>query len=314
VSAADAKRAWDLAGDAFLAHVSAEKGLARNSIEAYQRDLALLRRWALSCEELRAADPGGLVAADLRAFLLDSAEHLAPRSRARLVSTLRSFFRFLVSEEMVAVDPMVTILAPRTGRRLPLVLSVAQVERLLAAVKGEEPAPLRDRAILELLYGCGTRVSELSGIDISDLDQREGLLRVRGKGSKQRLVPVGDPALQAVAAYLAGGRPQLCGRKPSPALFLNRRGGRLSRVSIWNLIKRCASDAGLSAAVAPHTLRHSYATHLLEGGADLRVVQELLGHADISTTEIYTHVDRSFIVEAYRAAHPRARGTRASRD
>jgi integrase/recombinase XerD len=297
---------WDRAVDAYLAHASAEKGLAAASLEAYAADLRRLRGWALGAGH---ADPAQLRGDHLRAFLLAAATDLAPRSRARLLSTLRSFFRFLVADDLAAADPTLTILAPRTGRPLPVVLSLAQVERLLAVAGDATPLGLRDRAILETLYGCGLRASELCGTDLADLDPAQGDLRVRGKGSKQRVVPVGAPALAALAAWQQHGRPHLVGRRPNAAFFLNHRGGRLSRVAVWTLLKRCAAAAGLSGAISPHTLRHTYATHLLEGGADLRVVQELLGHADISTTEIYTHIDRAFLLEAYRAAHPRARGS-----
>jgi integrase/recombinase XerD len=302
---------WDLAQDAFLAHLAAERGLAANTLAAYRRDVGRLATWARAT---RRRDPGALGGGDLRAFLLEAAGELAPRSRARLVSTLRSLFRFLVAEGLAARDPTLTILSPRTGRKLPEVLSLRQVERLLAAASAVPPggrddpvARDRDRAILEVLYGCGLRVSELCGLDVADLEPRDQLVRVRGKGDKQRILPVGEPALQAVAAYRERARPRLLGRRATSALFLNRRGGRLTRVAVWTVVKRSARQAGLAETVSPHTLRHCYATHLLEGGADLRVVQELLGHADIGTTEIYTHVGRSFLVEAYRSAHPRAR-------
>ncbi len=295
-------RAWDEAVDGFLGHAGVEKGLARATLEAQQRDLGQLRDWAL---ERRLADPAAIRDAHLREFLLASSERLAASSRARLLSTLRSFFRFLQAEGRRADDPTATIIAPRRGRHLPDVLSVAQVERLLAWGDAT-PTGLRDRAALELLYGCGCRVGELCALDVTDLDPAEAMVRLRGKGSKERQVPVGEPALAAVADYLRAGRPRLAGRRPCPALLLNRRGGRLSRVSVWSLLKAAGSAAGLPATVSPHTLRHSYATHLLEGGADLRVVQELLGHADISTTEIYTHVDRAWLAEAWRSAHPRS--------
>ena len=298
---------WNVAMATYLTHVTAEKGLARNSLQAYQHDLSLLRDWALS---ERIVGPERIRDADLRRFLLAMSQNLAARSRARLVSTLRNFFRFLAAEAKIDRDPTVTIVAPKIGRKLPIVLSLSQTERLIQAPGGETPLAQRDRCILELLYGCGLRVSELCVLNVSDLDRKEAYVRVRGKGSKQRLVPVGDPALRAAAIYFDQARPELIGKKASSAFFLNRRGGRLSRVMVWQLLKQYAAKVDLGAEVTPHTLRHTFATHLLEGGADLRAVQELLGHADISTTEIYTHIDRAFLMEAYRAAHPRARGRR----
>lgn len=296
---------WDLAIDSFMGHAGAEKGLARASLEAMQHDLDRLRKWS---EAAGLGGPGQLQDSHLRNFLGDVSAELAASSRARLMSTLRGFYRFLEAEGMAPHDPTVTIAIPRRGRKLPVVLSVAQVTRLIEGCRGESPAERRDRAILEVLYGCGCRVSELCGIDLTDLDLEEEMLLLRGKGSKQRLVPVGQPAAEAVALYLQGGRGTLLRGKTSAALFLNARGGRLSRVSVWNLVKKAGRAAGLSNEMSPHTLRHSYATHLLEGGADLRIVQELLGHADISTTEIYTHIDRTWLTEAWLEAHPRARG------
>jgi integrase/recombinase XerD len=298
---------WDLVLDACLGHLAAERGLAAATIAAYHQDLLRLRRWAAAAG---VDDPGLLSADQLRSFLVECAADLAPRSRARLVSTLRTFGRFLAREGLAAGDPAATLQGPRTGRPLPGSLTVRQVERLLAVVTGAKPRELRDRCILELLYGCGLRVSELCGVDLPDLDPGDATLRVRGKGSKMRVLPVGQPALAAATAYLERGRPHLGGRRPCAALCLNARGGRLSRVSVWNLLQRCAREAELPGKISPHTLRHSYATHLLEGGCDLRIVQELLGHADLSTTEIYTHVDRAFLAEAYRSAHPRARRER----
>ena len=294
--------AWDRAIDGFLGHLAAERGLATATLEAYQRDLRRLRAWA---EPAGRHDPAALDAGDLRTFLVESARPLAPRSRARLVSTLRAFGRFLAAEGLADGDPAATLQGPRTGRPLPDTLTVVQVERLLATVGGVEPRQLRDRAILETLYGCGLRVSELCGLDVVDVDRREATLRVRGKGSKTRVVPVGQPALAALGGWLDRGRAQLMGPRAAAAVFLNARGGRLSRVAVWNLLQRCALEAGLAGKVSPHTLRHCFATHLLQGGADLRVVQELLGHADVSTTQIYTHVDRDRLKEIHRRCHPR---------
>ena len=300
-----ADRAWDQAIDSFRGHLAAERGLAAATLAAYERDLQGLRAWTAARGGLA---PAGLTADDLRAYLAARAKELAPRSRARLVSTLRSFCRFLAAQRWAPLTAAAPRQGPRSGRPLPNVLTVAQVERLLAAVTGATPRDLRDRAVLEILYGCGLRVSECCGINVPDLDPQAATLRVRGKGSKVRVVPVGQPALAAASAWLSEGRPRLLGRRPTAALLLNSRGGRLSRVSIWQLLQRCARAADLAGRISPHTLRHSYATHLLEGGCDLRIVQELLGHADLATTEIYTHVDRAFLREAYRSAQPRARG------
>jgi integrase/recombinase XerD len=294
---------WDPAVDNFIAHCGAERGLAAASLDAARHDLDRLRSWSL---ENGHRQPERLTDHHLREFLLQSAAELAASSRARLLSTLRSFFRFLAAEGLMQEDPTATIAAPRRGKKLPSVLTASQAVRLVESVDGVSPPELRDRAILEVLYGCGCRVSELCGIDVTDLDAAEGVLLLRGKGRKQRLVPVGEPALEAVSAYLRSGRPALVGARPGAAMFLNQRGGRLSRVSVWNILKKAGAAAGLAGGLSPHTLRHSYATHLLEGGADLRVVQELLGHADISTTEIYTHIDRGWLTEAWLEAHPRA--------
>ncbi len=295
---------WDLAQDSFLDYCGAEKGLAKASLLAAEQDLARLRKWS---EAAGIASPGVLQDTQLRDFLLEAANDLATSSRARLMSTLRSFYRFLIAEGMAVSDPTATIAIARKGRKLPVILSVEQVTRLIENLDGTRPRELRDRAILEILYGCGCRVSELCGIDVMDLDLNDDMLLLRGKGSKQRLVPVGQPAAEAVHEYLSSGRGHLLKSKLSAAVFLNHRGGRLSRVSVWSILKDAARAAQLPGEMSPHTLRHSYATHLLEGGADLRVVQELLGHADISTTEIYTHIDRTWLTEAWLEAHPRAR-------
>ena len=297
-------RAWDDAQELFLTHASADRGLAANTLAAYARDLKSWCAWAVvhDCD-----DPARADATVLRAFLLERGAQLSARSRARLVSTLRQFHRHLVAEGLAAADPTLVLLSPKVGRKLPFVLAAAQVARLLDAPPADEPAGLRDRAALELLYGCGLRASELCGLDLTDVDRREASLRIRGKGSKERLVPVGHPALDALDAWLAGGRAALLKGRTSPAVLVNVRGGRLSRVALWGLVKRWGRAAGVPAALTPHVLRHTYATHLLEGGGDLRVVQELLGHASITTTEIYTHVDRAYLAEAYRSAHPRGR-------
>ncbi len=297
------QEAWESATDSFLSHVLAEKGLATATRQAMHQDLSHLQTWSLP----RGLVPGAITSEELRAFLLFVSARLQASSRARLLSTLRSFFRFLMSEGDLSEDPTATLIAPRRGRKLPVYLSPAQVARFLDLPEEDKPLPSRNRTILETLYGSGCRVGELCGLDVRDLDPSEGTLMLRGKGSKQRRVPVGGPCLEVLQRYLDQARPLLESQGPgSPAMFLNSRGGRLSRISVWNIVKRRGREVGLSAGLSPHTLRHSYATHLLAGGADLRVVQELLGHADISTTEIYTHVDRTWLHEVWLQAHPRS--------
>lgn len=298
---------WHIIIDAFLAHCIADKGLSGNSLEAYGADLRKLCAWA---EDAGHDDPTRISTAALRDFLTGETRDLTTSSRARLVSTMRSFFSFQVREGLAKIDPTQLIVSPRNRRKLPQVLNHQEIERLLT-----EPDPagifgLRDRAILEVLYGCGLRVSELCGLDSTDYDPQQRLLLVHGKGSKQRLLPVGEPAAMALAAYAVDLRSSRAKRsKPPPisaAVFQNYRFGRLSRVSVWKILTSHALSAGITKSISPHTLRHTYATHLLEGGADLRVVQELLGHAAINTTEIYTHIDLAYINETYRSTHPRA--------
>ena len=231
--------AWEESREGFLAHCGADKGLARASLDALESDLARLSRWAIDDGLLK---PEVVEAKDLRRFMMASADDLVASSRARLLSSLRSFFRFLVDEGDLLEDPTATIASPRLGRKLPVVLSQVQVVRLIEHVEGSKPPQLRDRAILETLYGCGCRVSELCGMDVPDLDPGEATLLLRGKGRKQRRVPVGEPALAALNRYLGQGRSFLAGTRSTAAVFLNQRGGRLSRVSVWNLIKRIASS------------------------------------------------------------------------
>jgi len=294
---------WEGACQGFLDYTLVEKGLAPASRQAMHHDLDHLVAWALD----PGVDPLTISDADLRSFLLTVAASLQATSRARLVSTLRGFFGFLAAEKSRPDDPTATIIAPRRGRKLPSTLTPSQVAAFLELPADDLPQALRDRAILETLYGSGCRVSELCGLDVRDLDGDEGTLLLRGKGSKHRRVPVGGPCLECLERWLQKGRPSLVSaRRRSEAMFLNRRGGRLGRVSVWSLVKNRAQETGLDPAMSPHTLRHSFATHLLAGGADLRVVQELLGHADIATTEIYTHVDRAWLHQVWREAHPRA--------
>ena len=234
---------------------------------------------------------------------------LAPASAARAIVAVRGFHRFLVLEGETTHDPAAAVAPPKPPMRLPKAIPVESVEALLAASSvGDTPESLRDRALLELLYGVGARISEAVGVDVDDLDAELGAVRLLGKGSKERIVPVGRYAIEAVAAYVVRGRPALAAKgRGGPALFLNQRGTRLSRQSAWAILRRAAERADLREHVSPHTLRHSFATHLLDGGADVRVVQELLGHASVTTTQIYTMVSPHRLREVYAGAHPRAR-------
>ena len=231
---------------------------------------------------------------------------LSPATIRREVSAIRTYFGFLVGEGRITDNPSDRLESPQRWRRLPEVLSVPEIEGMLAAPQVEEPLAWRDRALLELAYGAGLRVSELCGLGLADLLMAEGLVRVFGKGSKERLVPIGRSVIGAVSTYLHTIRPSLDRGKSGGRVLLNARGEPLSRVGAWGVVKRCARRAGITKRVTPHTLRHSFATHLLEGGADLRAVQEMLGHADLSTTQIYTHVDREYLRSVHKHYHPRA--------
>ena len=291
----------------YLAHLRVERGCSPNTVSAYERDLrdyaAFLRGRGIDDVE----DVDRELVADYQAELFGPAHHYAASTVKRHMSSVKGFHRFLSREGLASRNPTDTLELPQTPDRLPDVLSIDQVQRMLSQPLEPGPLPLRDRAILEVLYGCGLRVSELTGLDLGDLALDEGFLLVMGKGGKQRVSPISGKALEALRNYLEQGRPELQKpyAKPTAAVFLNARGGRLTRQSVHRIV----ADAGRSIGVDdlhPHTLRHSFATHMLEGGADLRVIQEILGHADLSTTQIYTHVDRSHIREEYLHAHPRA--------
>jgi integrase/recombinase XerD len=292
----------------FLRHLRVERGLAASTVEAYARDL---RTYMIHLEGRGVPGPGAADAGDVEAFVVHLRERRredgAPygeRSTARAVVAVRGLHRYLRTEESAETDAAAGVAAPSTGRLLPHPLSVAEVVRLLDSVGDGTPAGLRDRAALELLYGAGLRISEAIGIDVDDLDTRDRLVRVRGKGDRERIVPYGEPAAEALEAWLVRGRSTLTVR--TPALFVNLRGGRLSRQGLWLLVREAAAAAGLDGSVTPHTLRHSFATHLLDGGADVREVQELLGHASVTTTQVYTLVSRGAMHEVYGRAHPRA--------
>ena len=289
--------------DSFLEHLVIERGLRQNSLEAYQRDLTRY----LSYLRDRQRHVASLDRTDVPRYLLALREAgLNPRSVARHLSAIRQFHRFLVRQGRATEDPTAHLEAPRPWQRLPGVLSSEEVDRLLTVRAGATPQELRNRAMLELMYASGLRVSELVGLRLGDVDLGVGIVRVVGKGDKERLVPVGDAAAASLEAYRRGGRPLLAKSHPSDFLFLGRHGRGLTRQMFWYLIKKAAREAGITKPVTPHTLRHSFATHLLEHGADLRSVQLMLGHADIGTTQVYTHLSRTHLKAVYDKFHPRA--------
>ena len=291
--------------EAWLFHLAFERRVSPRTVAAYGADL---RRHLLFLREHGLRGPEEVTPDLLREALaeLHDSGH-APRSRQRARSAWRGFYRWLVRERILSVDPSGELEAPHAARELPRVLSEEEVGRLLEACGGPLPLDRRDRALCEVAYGAGLRVSELVGLRGDELDFREQWIRIQGKGNKERMVPLGRPALAALRHYFDGARPALLGSRPDPGVvFLNARGGRLSRMGFWKILQRRARLAGLEATrVHPHLLRHSFATHLLRGGASLRVVQELLGHSDLSTTEIYTAVDREFLRRVHREFHPR---------
>ena len=297
--------------------LTVERGLAANSLAAYRRDL---RRYAEFLRRRGEDDPTTVRDATVLAYVEDlrsardddGRPRFAPSSIARALVAVRSFHRFCVEEGLVVADPSEEVGAPRVPQGIPKALTEPEVEALLDAVVGDTPRGLRDRAIVETLYATGVRISELVGLDRRDLDLDDGLLRVMGKGSKERVVPVGSSACDALGVYLTRGRPELAahGRRTADcahAVFLNARGGRLSRQSCWKIVRTTGERAGLRGRLSPHVLRHSCATHMLDHGADIRVVQELLGHASLSTTQVYTKVSPERLRAVYEAAHPRAR-------
>ncbi len=287
----------------FLTYSRVEKGLAENTLLAYGKDLAKFAAFAAE----RGKGIGEIDRADIVDFLASLyRRRLDSRSVARHLVTLRNFFRFAQRELIVPVDPTEHLESPRFRSRLPSFLSVDQVQQLLAQPDIRLPQGLRDKAMLELLYGTGMRVSEMLDLKPDDVRFEMGYLRCIGKGNKERLVPVGRAALDAVRQYLRGGRPKLLKVKACPYLFVNRSGGRLGRVGFWKILAAYGRKAGLRVRLSPHKLRHSFATHLLERGADLRSVQMMLGHADIATTQIYTHVVQERLRQVYKSHHPRA--------
>jgi integrase/recombinase XerD len=292
----------------FLAYLELERGLSRNTLSAYASDLAqlghFLREHDLEPLRVQHSDLAGF----LSALATGDEAHppVAAATLQRKAACLRSFYRHLRREGLIEHDPTADLRGPAKTRTLPKVLTREQVARLLAEPKGTAPLALRDRALLELMYACGLRISEAGGLEVGDIDLAEGMLRARGKGSKERVVPVGRAAVRATELYLARGRPVLVGAHVESQLFVNHRGGPLTRQGTYKIIQNHARGAGLDERMSPHTLRHSFATHLLSGGCDLRSLQEMLGHADLATTQIYTHLSADRLKEAYFGAHPRA--------
>ena len=293
----------------FAAYLILNQGYSKHTVASYQSDLDKLvayldlRDWSLT--------PATIERFHLDGFIVYLAElGLAPASQARLISALKTFFGFLLDEQLITTDPTELIKAPKLGRKIPEVLTYEEIRQLLAQIDLSTDHGLRDRALLETLYACGLRVSESTGLKLSNLYFDQGFLRVVGKGNKERIVPIGGEAIKHVMFYLSYVRAHLATIKPEAenVVFLNRRGGALSRVSVFTAVKKYAAAAGITKNVSPHTFRHSFATHLIEGGADLRAVQEMLGHESILTTEIYTHLDTAFLRETILSFHPANRG------
>ncbi|MDR6508663.1 site-specific tyrosine recombinase XerD [Arthrobacter oryzae] len=311
------RNAIDRAINDYLQHMGVERGLAANTLSAYRRDLARYANYLAACGTER---PGDVTRRHVTGFVQalsdgsDGGSALGVRSAARTVVAVRGLHKFWALEGITTADPASDVHPPMPGKRLPKAISVDEVTRILEAAGTDTATGLRDRALLEFLYSTGARISEAVGLDVDDISLQPdqvgpAIVRLFGKGSKERLVPLGSYGARALDAYLVRGRPLLAAKgKGTPALFLNARGGRISRQSAWTILKAAADKASITKDVSPHTLRHSFATHLLEGGADVRVVQELLGHASVTTTQVYTLVTADTLREIYAAAHPRALG------
>ncbi len=309
--ATPARQLAELALD-FLAYLELERGLSRNTLEAYRSDLQQLGQFLDPRGVGPLATTGPLLAefVDELAGRGEGGRPVAPATLSRKIACLRSFYRYLRREAILDADPTSELRPPRPRVRLPKVLSRDQVIRLLAQPQGRTPAALRDRALLETMYACGLRASEATGLELRQLDLEAGLLRAHGKGAKERLVPVGTQATRALREYLERGRPRLVGLRDEPRVFVNLRGGGLTRQGLYKIVQRHARSAGLESQMSPHTLRHTFATHLLAGGCDLRSLQEMLGHADIGTTQMYTHLSAERLRDVYFDAHPRAQASR----
>lgn len=290
----------------FKAYLELERSLSANSVDAYLHDVALLEKYFTPGDVAPAPAPGDLSTAQLEAFIREVASiGMSLTSQARILSGIKAFYKYLAVENLISVNPAEFLEAPKMQRKLPEVLSVSEIEAMIARIDQSKPEGVRNRAILETLYSCGLRVSELTGLRISGLYRTDGYIRVIGKGDKERLVPIGAEALKCLDIYLETIRCHLpIQARDTDTIFLNNRGAALSRVMIFYVIKDLAGKAGITKKVSPHTFRHSFATHLVEGGADLRAVQQMLGHESITTTEIYTHIDREYLREVLKTHHP----------
>lgn len=288
----------------FIYFLSVEKGLSSNTLESYQRDL---RKFFLFLQGKNISDVKNISRAVITDYLGEQKEKgLAPSTLNRNLASIRSFYQFLLKEQFITENPSLELEAPRTEKKLPRVLSFREVELLLEQPETENKIGLRDKAMLELLYATGIRVSELVSLNVNGVNTKMGFIKCNGKGNKERIIPLGSVAIRSIREYLKNSRPKILKARDEKALFVNQQGKRLTRQGFWKILKKYAHKAGIQMDITPHTLRHSFATHLLENGADLRSVQEMLGHADIATTQIYTHVARSKIKEVYNQTHPRA--------
>ncbi|MCI1984235.1 MAG: site-specific tyrosine recombinase XerD [Bifidobacteriaceae bacterium] len=308
-----ARNDFDDLEEQFLVHIGVERGLAASTVSAYAADLSSYIGWLQSNSEARVRSLADVTSDDVEKYIA-SLDGLSARTRARHLATIHEFHKFAVSQRAASLDVSERVKPPKATTEFPDVLTVEEIDALLNAAsvgEGNDPVSLRDRALLEFMYASGARVSEAVGTDVDDLDLEHLLVRLTGKGDKQRLVPIGSYAVEALRRYLNVGRGPLERRaKGTPersAVFLNKRGKRLSRQSVWEILQVCAKRAGITKQIHPHSLRHSFATHLIQGGADVRTVQELLGHASVTTTQIYTHISPVGLMEAYVSAHPRAR-------
>lgn len=296
---------WDSTINGFISYLTLEKGLSGNSIEAYERDVKRMAKYLH--DDLKVNSPAKVETAQLEKFLhvLHDLE-ISPRSQARILSGIRSYFQYLILEDVIKADPTELINGPKSDRYLPEVLSYEEIRQMIESIDLSHPQGTRNAAIIETLYACGLRVSELTGLRISHIYPDLQMIRVIGKNNKERLVPIGESALHHINLYLEGDRNRMMNidSAAKDILFLNRRGKKLSRVMVFNIIKETAANAGITKNISPHSLRHSFATHLVEGGADLRAVQEMLGHSSITTTEIYTHMQADYLRETIQRFHP----------